>query len=251
MMIVSTHMTSSSRYASMVVLPKEEYLELQQQQHQSSSPLEKKYEKVLHQYRDHTHIKDPIEQHYKQGEDLNELRRLREKMNTYYFKDDKQRGSLLLSLLSPSFLDYNRAGELIDKRTNQTVSGSRIDDLITYAVNPSHPDPTAAAASPPHGWKEFVSILKSVPHIPHHVLNSHTREELSPVPPPPPSSFSSPKSSPPTSVASSPPAPETRKRKSDTPAHLHCPRTRAKAKRSNEANEVAKYLLSSSSFRKF
>ena len=232
----------------MVVLPKEEYLELQQrqQQQQQSSPLEKKYEKVLHQYRDHAHIKDPIEQHYKQGEDLDELRRLREKMNTYYFKDDKQRGSLLLSLLSPSFLDYNRAGELIDKRTNQTVSGSRIDDLIKYAVNPDQasPDHTAAAASP-HGWKEFVSILKSVPHIPHHVLNSHTREELSPV-------RSSPKSSPPASplITSSPPAPETRKRKSDTPAHLHYPRTRAKAKRSNEANKVAKSLLSTS-FRKF
>ena len=199
-------------------------------------------------------MKDPIEQHYKQGEDLDELRRLREKMNTYYFKDDKQRGSLLLSLLTPSFLDYNRTGELIDKRTNQTVSGSHIDDLIKFAVNPDHHHhPTSshhAVAESPHGWKQFVSILKSVPHIPPHVLNSHTREELSFVTPESPSTLINTTT---TTSSTSPPAPETRKRKSSTPAHLHYPRTRAKAKRSNEAHDVVKSLLasSSSSFRKF
>ena len=227
----------------MVVLPQAEYLELQQRHQQSASPLEQKHDKVLHQYREHFNIHDPIEQQYKQGEDLNELRRLREKMNTYYFKDeDQQRGSALLFTLSPTLLDYNHAGEIVDKHSNHTVRGSRIDDLIKYAVtqHPSVPEPI--------GWKEFVSILKRVPHIPPHTLNSQTLDQLSPSSPPTP--LTHPPS--PTSLAvSSPPAPKQRKRKLDTPAHLHYPRTRFKAKRSQDAHEAAESLIGKSSFRKF
>ena len=239
----------TSRYMSMVVLPYEEYLELKQpqQQHKSSSPLEKKYEKVLQQYRKHSHIHNPIEQQFKQGEDLTELRLLREKMNTYYFKDEKQRGSQLLSKLSPGLLDFNHAGEIIDKRTNQTISGSRIDDLIKHAVSAD----TNAHTRSPQGWKEFVSILKAAPHIPTHWLNSHTLQEVNASLP------SSPLPSPISSPPVSPPAPQSKKRKSDTPAHLHCPRTRLKAKRTQESEEAAKLLLeihpsrNSSGYRKF
>ena len=242
---------SSSRYASMVVLPQAEYLELQQRHQQSASPLEQKHDKVLHQYREHFNIHDPIEQQYKQGEDLNELRRLREKMNTYYFKDeDQQRGSALLFTLSPALLDYNHAGEIVDKHSNHTVRGSRIDDLIKYAVtqHPSVPEPI--------GWKEFVSILKRVPHIPPHILNSQTLDQLSSSPPtplspvhPPPTPLIPVHSPPASSTVSSPPAPKQRKRKLDTPAHLHYPRTRFKAKRSQDAHEAAESLIGK--FRKF
>ena len=227
----------------MVVLPQAEYLELQQRHQQSASPLEQKHDKVLHQYREHFNIHDPIEQQYKQGEDLNELRRLREKMKTYYFKDeDQQRGSQLLSMLTPALLDYNHAGEIVDKHSNQTVPGSRIDDLIKYAVNQHQ-----SQSPSPHGWKEFVSILKRVPHIPPHLLNSHTLDQLSsssspPTPVHPPS---------PVSAVSSPPAPKQKKRKFDTPAHLHYPRTRLKAKRSQDAHQAAESLIDKSSFRKF
>ena len=161
----------------MVVLPNEEYLALQKQQ----PPLEKKYDKVLHQLREHSHIsKDPIEQQYKQGEDLNELRLLREKMNTYYFQEDKDRGSQLLAALNPSVLEYNDAGEIVDKRTNRLISGSRIDDLVKYAVNEN----ATHSNNAPHGWKEFVSILKTAPHIPRHVLNPNTLHELTSSPSP-------------------------------------------------------------------
>ena len=244
--IIPPTMSSSSRYASMVVLPQAEYLELQQRHQQSASPLEQKHDKVLHQYREHFNIPDPIEQQYKQGEDLNELRRLREKMKTYYFKDeDQQRGSQLLFMLTPALLDYNHAGEIVDKHSNQTIAGSRIDDLIKYAVSQHTSQP------PPHGWEEFVSILKRVPHIPPHILNSHTQDKLS-------SSSASPSSPPapvhppsPTSAVSSPPAPKQKKRKFETPAHLRYPRTRLKAKRSQDAHQAAESLIDKSSFRKF
>ena len=49
----------------MVVLPQAEYLELQQRHQQSATPLEQKHDKVLHQYREHFNIHDPIEQQYK------------------------------------------------------------------------------------------------------------------------------------------------------------------------------------------
>ena len=59
-------------------------MELQQRHQQSACPLEQKHDEVLHQYREHFNIHDPIEQQYKQGEDLNELRRLRGKMKTLF-----------------------------------------------------------------------------------------------------------------------------------------------------------------------
>ena len=236
----------------MVVLPKEEYLELkqqQQQQHQPSlslTPDEKKYEKVMHQFREHSNIKDPIEQQLKQGEDIHELRRLREKMDSYYFKNDKERGSQLLSLLSPSLIEFNHAGEIVDKRTKQTIKDSRIDDLINYSVSEHHHH---HHHPPPHGWKEFINILKAK-HIPHH---SHTIQEISSSslsslssssspPPPPMQPLLSPSSA---SSPSSPLPAKTKHRKSVTPAHLHRPKTRAKAKRSILANKAATVLLSS------
>lgn len=253
----------------MVVLPNEEYLELKNQQQQQEqphpqslvTPLEKKYDKVLHQFHQHSNIKDPIEQQYKQGEDLHELRRLREKMNTYYFKDiDHQRGSQLLSTLtsSSSLFDFNHVGEVIDKRNNKTISGSRIDDLINYAVNDSIDQ---HHIEPPHGWKDFVSILKAV-HVPQHLLNSKTVHDMTSMnqsPAPSPSSTSSPPvpPSPPSSEQASPPPPKT-KRKSNTPSHLHRPNTRLNTKRTGEVKDVVKVLVnkdspkkSRTSFRKF
>ena len=229
----------SSKYASMVVLPEAEYLELQQRQKVSTTttPLEKKYDKVLHQYREHSKIHDPIEQHYKQGEDLDEMRRLRDKMNAYYFKNEnhKDHGSQLLSILSPALLDCNHAGEILDKQKNQIVRGSRLDDLIIHAVSHHRP-----SLPPPPGWNEFVSILKRAPHIPEHILNARTQQQLSSPP-------ASTPASPSPSVVFSPPPPKVTKRKSEAPTNLHGPRTRLKAKRSRDAHEVAESLLSSKS----
>lgn len=229
--------SSSSRYASMAVLPYEEYLELRHQQ-PHLSPLEKKYEKVVNKFREHANIDNPIEQQMKQGQDLDEMRLLKEKMNKHYFKNEKQtRGSQLLSFLSPSVLEFNSAGEVTDKRTNTTIHGSRIDDLINYAVD----DGINSISTPPTGWTNFISILKSVPHIPQQMLNSYTTHELASFP-----SFGAPTftaSPPPSFATSSPPPPSTKKRQAETPAHLHRPRTRAKAKRSMEAKVAVNKLL--------
>ena len=119
----------------MIAIPQEEYLSMSAVQN-AKQPLTQQFYGVEKQFNDAEHIKDPYRRLYFQGEALDEMKQLKERMRDSLTvstpKPYVNRAQSLFKSVEP-FLRYNERGELIDEK-NQVVANSCVEDLIQHAV---------------------------------------------------------------------------------------------------------------------
>ena len=136
-------------------------------------PLEQQFQHLNRQYTEAENIHDPYRRLVFQGEALDEMKELKERMRHYVQvstpKPYVNRAKALFQNVE-SFLQFNAKGELMDK-DNRVISQSRVEDLIQHAVRDRRRNMT------PTGWSTFLSMLHEH-NVPRSVLNRQTLDEL-------------------------------------------------------------------------
>ena len=159
-------------FQRMIAIPQEEYVSMNALQH-VKQPLEQQFQQVNRQFTGAEKIQDPYRRLLFQGEALDEMKELKERMRHYVQvstpKPYVNRAKALFQNVE-SFLRFNEKGELMDKN-NQVISQSRVEDLIQHAVRDRRRNMT------PTGWSSFLSMLHEH-NIPRSVLNRQTLDEL-------------------------------------------------------------------------
>ena len=159
-------------FQRMIAIPQEEYLSMNALQH-VKQPLEQQFHQLNRQFTEAEKIHDPYRRLVFQGEALDEMKELKEKMRHNIQvstpKPYVNRAKALFQNVE-SFVHFNEKGELLDKH-NQAISQSRIEDLIQHAVRDRRRNMT------PTGWSSFLSLLHEH-NVPRSVLNRQTLDEL-------------------------------------------------------------------------
>ena len=159
-------------FQRMIAIPQEEYMQMSAVQ-SVKQPLTEQFFHVEKQLTQAEQVRDPYRRMILQGEALNEMKDLKEKMrNNIKVATPKpyvNRAKALYGSVE-SFLRFNEKGELMDKN-NQVISQSRVEDLIQHAVRDRRRNIT------PIGWSSFLDILREH-NIPKSTLNRQTLEEL-------------------------------------------------------------------------
>ena len=136
-------------------------------------PLEQQFQHLNRQYTEAEKIHDPYRRLVFQGEALDEMKELKERMRHYVQvstpKPYVNRAKALYQNVE-SLLQFNAKGELMDKE-NRVISQSRVEDLIQHAVRDRRRNMT------PIGWSTFLSILREH-NVPKSLLNRQTLDEL-------------------------------------------------------------------------
>ena len=156
----------------MVVIPQEEYTQLASMR-QVQQPLTHQFQQLETQYERNAHIPDPYRRLMLQGETLDEMKELKDKMRESVVNSSPkayQSRARTLYQSAESFIKFNSRGEIYDEH-GQLVDNSRMEDLIQYAVRDRRRDVT------PVGWKAFVNLLRNN-NVPRYALNRDTIEEL-------------------------------------------------------------------------
>ena len=156
----------------MVVIPQEEYTQLASVR-QVQQPLTHQFQQLEKQYDVNAHIPDPYRRLMLQGETLDEMKELKDKMRESIVNSSPkayQSRARTLYQSAESFIKFNSRGEIYDEY-GQLVDNSRMEDLIQYAVRDRRRDVT------PVGWKAFVNLLRNN-NVPRYALNRDTIEEL-------------------------------------------------------------------------
>lgn len=163
-------MTSFQR---MIAIPQEEYLAMSVVQN-ANQPLTNQFYNTEHQYTQHGNIRDPYRRLVMQSNDLEEMKMMKEQMRNSLGiatpKPYRNRAKSLFQFIENS-LRYNQRGEIYDN-DNQVISGSRVEDLIQYAVNDRR-----RSNLKPEGWNEFLHLLREK-NVPKNFLNRYTMDEL-------------------------------------------------------------------------
>ena len=156
----------------MVVIPQEEYTQLASMR-QVQQPMVHQFQQLERQYESDAHVADPYRRLVLQGESLDGLKELKDKMREAIVSSSPkayQSRARMLYQSTESFIKFNPRGEIYDEH-GQLVENSRMEDLIQYAVRDRRRDVT------PVGWKAFVNLLRNN-NVPRFALNRDTIEEL-------------------------------------------------------------------------
>lgn len=159
-------------FQRLIAIPQEEYMSMSAAQH-VKQPLEQQFHHLNRQFTDVERIQDPYRRLVLQGEVLDEMKELKERMRHNVQvstpKPYMNRAKALFQNVE-SFLRFNEKGEMMDKN-NQVISQSRVEDLIQHAVRDRRRNMT------PTGWSSFLSMLHEH-NVPRSVLNRQTLDEL-------------------------------------------------------------------------
>lgn len=179
-------------FRRMVALPYDEYaqMNMSQQLRQVKQPLDVQFNDLNKEYEQQANITDPYRRMMLQGETLDEMKNLKERMRNLIASNSpkpyRHRASALFDGLE-SFIRFNERGEIMDSE-GKVVPHSHVQDLIQYAVRDRRRDVV------PTGWADFMSLLKKH-NVPRHMLNRFTLDEMAGKPigkAPPPFIFATP-----------------------------------------------------------
>ena len=161
-----------SMFQRMVVIPQEEYLQMNSVQN-VRQPLTQQFYNLESQYNKEAEIANPYKRLISQSNTLEAMKELKEQMRHYITvstpKPYRSRAQALLENVS-SFLRYNERGEIFDLE-NKTIENSRLEDLIQHAVRDRRRNIS------PVGWKYFMGLLREH-NVPKSILNRDTIEEM-------------------------------------------------------------------------
>ena len=159
----------------MVAMPYEEYAHLSGNSkiNQVKQPYDQQFHDLEKEYAKQDNISDPFRRMMLQGETIDEMKILKEKMRNVIAanspKPYRTRANALYQGLEP-FLKFNERGEIFDDKGN-LISDSHIEDLIQYAVRDRRRDII------PKGWQQFTTILRKH-NVPRYTLNRLTLDEM-------------------------------------------------------------------------
>ena len=163
-------MTSFQR---MIVIPQEEYLAMTTVQN-VKEPLTQHFYNTENRYEQDANVRDPYRRLVMQSATLDEMKLLKEQMRNSLGiatpKPYRNRAKGLFQFIEHS-LRFNEKGEVYDNN-NQVISGSRVEDLIQYAVNDRR-----RSNLRPEGWNTFLELLRDK-NVPRNFLNRYTMDEL-------------------------------------------------------------------------
>ena len=162
-------------FQRMVALPYEEYAQLSGNSKisQVKQPYDQQFHDLEKEYAKRENISDPFRRMLLQGETIDEMKALKEKMRNVIAvnspKPYRTRASALFQGLESS-LKFNERGEIYDEEGN-LVPDSHVEDLIQYAVRDRRRDII------PKGWQQFISTLRKH-NVPRYTLNRLTLDEV-------------------------------------------------------------------------
>ena len=161
-----------THFERMVAIPEDEYNQLRNVQ-QVHNPAQQQFTKLSNQYDRQNFIQDPYTRVHRQGETLDEMKKLkedlRERIRQATPKPYQSRAENLYDFLKNK-LSFSEKGELLDNDSKAIVD-SNISDLIQHAVRDRRRNMT------PVGWKSFLTTLHST-NAPKMLLSYDTLEEL-------------------------------------------------------------------------
>ena len=150
-------------FQRMIAIPQEEYLAMSTMQN-VRDPLAQQFYNTEKRYVEDANIRDPYRRLVMQSSTLDEMKMLKEQMRNSLGiatpKPYRNRAKGLFQFIESS-LRFNEKGEIYGK-DDQVISGSRVEDLIQYAVNDRR-----RSNLKPEGWSDFLDLLrdKNVPKI--------------------------------------------------------------------------------------
>ena len=162
-------------FQRMVALPYEEYAQLSGNSkiNQVKQPYDQQFYDLEKEYAKQEHISNPFRRMLLQGETIDEMKALKEKMRKLIASNSpkpyRTRANALYQGLEP-FLKFNERGEIFDE-AGKLISDSHVEDLIQYAVRDRRRDII------PTGWPQFTSILRKH-NVPRYTLNRLTLDEI-------------------------------------------------------------------------
>ena len=160
-------------FQRMMAIPQEEYIQLTSVQ-SAKQPLVQQMKNLTTQYEEESHIRDPYRKLMRQGETLDAMKGLKDKMRqqivTATPKPYQSRTRSLLHHLEP-FLKVNDRGEIFNDR-DELIEHSRIDDLLQYAVRDRR-----RSNFVPTGWYSFLRTIREN-NIPRYMLSRDTLDAL-------------------------------------------------------------------------
>lgn len=161
-----------SSFQRMVVIPQEEYAQLNNLQN-VHRPLMRQFYDLDRQYNENANISDPYQRLVYQSDNLEDMKRLKDQMRNNIQistpKPYRNRAQALLQTVEPH-VKYNERGEIYDEQGN-VIEKSRLEDLIQHAVRDRRRNLT------PLGWETFRKILERE-NIPKSILNRNTLDEI-------------------------------------------------------------------------
>lgn len=157
----------------MIVIPQEEYLAMSTMQN-VKEPLAQQFYNTEKRYVEDANIRDPYRRLIMQSATLDEMKMLKEQMRNSLGiatpKPYRNRAKGLFQFIESS-LRFNEKGEIYGKG-DQAITGSRVEDLIQYAVNDRR-----RSNLKPEGWNDFLELLREK-NVPKNFLNRYTIDEL-------------------------------------------------------------------------
>jgi len=162
-----------TNFQRMIAIPQEEYLAMSVVQN-VKEPLTQQFYNTEQRFTEHETIRDPYRRLVMQSGDLEEMKILKEQMRNSLGiatpKPYRNRAKGLFQFIENS-LRFNKKGEIYDNQ-NQVIAGSRVEDLIQYAVNDRRRN-----ILKPEGWSEFLDLLREK-NVPKNFLNRYTLDEF-------------------------------------------------------------------------
>ena len=160
-------------FQRMIAIPQEEYLAMSTMQN-VKDPLAQQFYSTEKRYVEDTNIRDPYRRLVMQSITLDEMKMLKEQMRNSLGiatpKPYRNRAKGLFQFIESS-LRFNEKGEIYAKDA-QVIPGSRVEDLIQYAVNDRR-----RSNLKPEGWSDFLELLRDK-NVPKNFLNRYTIDEL-------------------------------------------------------------------------
>ena len=161
-----------SGFQRMIAIPQEEYIQMKSIQH-AKQPEAQRMAQLTELHQQQSQIKDPYEKLMLQGDSLDDMKALKEKMRNDLAlgtpKPYRNRALSLYRSLEPH-VKFNERGEMYGDN-DKPIEYSRAEDLIQHAVRDRRRDFT------PLGWDHFLKVLKKH-NIPKSTLNRDTLDEL-------------------------------------------------------------------------
>jgi len=162
-------------FQRMVVIPQDEYLSMSTSSslQQVKEPLQDQFHKAERQHQEGDKVGDPYRRLVMQSTSLDQLKSLKEKIRNSLVvatpKPYRNRAQALFQSID-SVIRFNDKGEIYTK-DNEVISGSRVEDLINYAIRDRRRNII------PIGWSSFLSYLREH-NIPKSIINRSTLDEL-------------------------------------------------------------------------
>ena len=162
-----------SSYSKMVVLPQEEYVQLNSTRN-IQQPLAQQLQDLTKTDENIEKIQDPYRKLQLHANNIEERRIIRDKIRKFITLSTprryRSRAENLLNFIEP-FVQFNERGEVLD-RENHVIEGSHIDDLLQHAVRDMR-----RKSVKPTGWDYFRDVLARE-NVPHNIIGAPTITEL-------------------------------------------------------------------------